>query len=221
VILVPDQLHGLGERPHYQPGELDREFEGLVSRHIRRRRGAVTYPLTTDDLTVLIEDHVENLDIYADLSPYGAGVEGVTAFSPGGRPRVLVSSQLGENEARENRLRTTLSHEFGHVHLHAYIIDLAIESGRLDRVKGSKIACKRETMISAPVKDWREWQAGYACGAVLMPAGAMREVVRNRRQTAGGNVDGLVEEVAKRFLVSREAATVRLKVLDLYPPSSA
>ena len=223
--LVPDLMHGLGMRPHYEPGELDRAFEKIASSHLRRRHGAVEYPLTTDDLTVLIEDHVDELDIYADLTSLGAGVEGVTAFKPGAKPKVLISSHLGESEARENRLRTTLAHEFGHVHLHAYIIDLAIEEGRLDRLRGSKITCKRETMLSAPQKDWREWQAGYACGAILMPAGRMTQLASDWRSGWSGPaalaMDALVGEVAQRFLVSREAAAVRLRVLKLTPEALA
>jgi hypothetical protein len=222
--LVPDLVHGLGMRPHYDPPELDRTFEKLVSQHLRRRRGTVAFPLTTDDLTVLIEEHVEELDIYADLSPLGPGVEGVTAFRPGGRPRVLICRDLGENEARENRLRTTLAHEFGHVHLHSFILDLAIEEGRLDRTRGAKITCKRETMLAAPQRDWRAWQAGYACGAILMPAGPMRAFVddwRKRGAAEEPGLDALVAEVAGRFAVSREAAAVRLKVLNLVPPPLA
>jgi hypothetical protein len=219
--LVPDLMHGLGLRPHYEPAELDRTFEKIASAHLRRRHGAVDYPLTTDDLTVLIEEHVEELDLYADLTNFGTGVEGVTTFKPGANPKVLISSHLGEAEARENRLRTTLAHEFGHVHLHSYIIDLAIEEGRLDRVKGSKITCKRETMLTAPQKDWREWQAGYACGAILMPAARMTQLAADWRGgwsgPAASAMDALVGEIAKRFLVSRDAAAVRLRVLNLAP----
>jgi len=146
-------------------------------------------------------------------------VEGVTAFKPGAKPKVQISAHLGENEARENRLRTTLAHEFGHVHLHSYIIELAIEERRLDRAQGAKITCKRETMLTAPQKDWREWQAGYACGAILMPAARMTQFVSDLRRDWSGAaeaaMDDLVGEVAKRFLVSREAAGVRLRVLNL------
>jgi hypothetical protein len=128
--LVPDQIHGLGLRPHYEPAELDREFERIVCA-FRRRRGNVDGPLTTDDLTLLIEDHVEDLDLYADLQSLGEGVEGVTAFAPGRKARVLISEGLSSAN-RENRLRTTLAHEFGHVHLHKYIIDLAVAERRID-----------------------------------------------------------------------------------------
>ena len=30
--------------------------------------------------------------------------------------------------------------------------------------------CHRDNMIGASERDWMEWQAGYACGAILMPA---------------------------------------------------
>ena len=44
-------------------------------------------------------------------------VEGVTEFQVGKKPRVLINRQLSEGRNMENRLRTTLAHEYGHVHL--------------------------------------------------------------------------------------------------------
>lgn len=219
--LVPDQLHGLGFRPHYEPAELDREFEKIVSTHLRQKYGSADRALSTDDLTVLVENYVSDLDLYADLTSFGIDVEGVTSFAPGQLPRVLISDKLGTSENRENRLRTTLAHEFGHVHLHKYIIDLAISEGRLS--SGTPIACKRETIVTAPRIDWREWQAGYACGALLMPARRLRQKVADWRVSWSGEpgeaLGALINDVAAAFQVSRLAAQVRLRVLGLDPQS--
>jgi hypothetical protein len=38
------------------------------------------------------------------------------------------------------------------------------DGGRREQV------CKRDGIINARQSDWTEWQAGYACGALLMPA---------------------------------------------------
>jgi hypothetical protein len=199
---------------------LDREFERLISAHLRRRHGSADRKVSTDDLTLLVEEHVDDLDLYADLSAFGLGVEGVTAFRPGARPKVLIDTALAEQEKRENRLRTTLAHEFGHVHLHRYIIDLAIDEGRIDRQRAAKIVCKRDTILSAPKVDWREWQAGYACGAILMPAQRLKQLVADWKsiesfETVGGAAEALVNHVATYFQVSRQAASVRLSVLGL------
>jgi hypothetical protein len=91
VKMVPDRMHGFGQRPHYEPRELDAMFEQLAVEFLRRKHGKVEFPFGTEDLKVFIEQHVDDLDQYADLSRYGPGVEGVTEFRPGkGKPKVAV-----------------------------------------------------------------------------------------------------------------------------------
>jgi hypothetical protein len=81
---VPDRTGRFAERPHYEGAELDRIFERLVTEFLEAHRGKIAFPITTDDLTVLIERDTEDLDAYADLSAYGSDVEGVTEFVPKG-----------------------------------------------------------------------------------------------------------------------------------------
>jgi hypothetical protein len=133
VRYVRDTLHGFRERPHYDPAELDTMFEKIVVDFLRQKHGKATFPLTTEDITVLIEQKVSDLDQYADLSAYGANVEGVTEFSRHGKPKVLISESV---HRYENRLRTTLTHEYGHVELHAYLF--ATEQRRLGLLPGQK-----------------------------------------------------------------------------------
>ncbi len=121
VKVVRDTMHGFGERPHYEPRELDSIFEKIVTDFLRKKQGEIEFPIQTDDLTTLIEEHVKDLDLYADLTKYGPGVEGVTIFARAGKPRVLISEYVHKHQ---NRLRTTLTHEFVHVHLHAYLFAL-------------------------------------------------------------------------------------------------
>ena len=65
---VPDRTGRFAERPHYADAELDRIFERLVTEFLKAHRGKITFPISTDDLTVLIERDTEDLDAYADLS---------------------------------------------------------------------------------------------------------------------------------------------------------
>lgn len=218
---VRDTLHGFSERPHYDPAELDTMFEKIVVEFLKKRYGSAKFPISTEDLTVLIEEAVSDLDQYADLTVYGPGVEGVTEFGRAGKPRVMISKEVHKYE---NRLRTTLSHEYGHVVLHAYLF--AIEHRRLGLQHGQKpnaIYCKRDSIVSAKKTDWMEWQAGYACGAVLMPKSRVRQVVGSAQERLGifGPVSpssdhgaGLIRAVMDEFSVSRDAATVRLKILS-------
>lgn len=211
-------------RPHFDPSELDRDCERIVGDFLQSRYGEVKFPISTDDLTGLIEKETSDLDHYADLSEYGHGVEGVTLFQPGGKPKVKIAASLSEGN-RENRLRTTLTHEYGHVRFHSYLFDPAFNSldlfdSKVDKVKPAVQIqiCKRDTMIDANRTDWMEWQAGHVCGAILMPATAMRKLISEKFPAlvsgAQTNVSALeasmIEEVQGAFSVSSEAARVRL-----------
>lgn len=223
---VRDNTGRFPQRPHYDPKELDRLFEQTITEFLRGRHGLVEFPISTDDLTVLIEQECEDLDSYADLSEYGAHVEGVTEFRRNRKPRVRISQHLGEAENRQNRYRTTLTHEFGHVKLHGYLFALDEPSTGLlqERARQNVIACKRDTIVGARQTDWMEWQAGYACSALLMPrTAAMRvagEYVRAQGlfgavSPADGHGQALISLFVERFGVSREAARVRLSVLGV------
>jgi hypothetical protein len=113
VQYVRDQTGRFQQRPHYKPEELDRECESIITGFIKGLHGEVRYPIETEDLKTLLERDTEDLDVYADLSTYGAEVEGVTEFKPGRKPSVKISSHLTENNRRENRLRTTLTMSTG------------------------------------------------------------------------------------------------------------
>lgn len=220
---VKDQTGRFSKRPHYAPDELDHECERLISSFLKDRHGSVAYPVSTDDLTILVESLADDLDLYADLSGDDGEVEGVTDFVPGRRPKVRISKRLSENANMANRLRTTLTHELGHVHLHSPLFDVE-QTGDLfvtSPVPESR-KCQRATIVQASRTDWMEWQAGYACGAFLMPVTALRAAIRDfmlaQRVAIGrfGSIStkghALITEVGRTFHVSRDAARVRLLV---------
>jgi Zn-dependent peptidase ImmA (M78 family) len=221
VRQVRDTQHGFGERPHYEQRELDDMFERLAVDFLKAKYGKAEFPLQTEDLKTLIEEHVNILDQYADLSKYGPGVEGVTVFRPAkGKPDVAVANSLQSNE---NRQRMTLAHELGHVRLHDHLFAMRDRqiSGLPPNHSPNGIYCKRDTMESAPVKDWLEWQASYAASALLVPATRLREVVGGIQQHLNifGAVEAtsehgrtLIDAVVKKFQVSPSAARVRLSV---------
>jgi len=244
--LVPDRSGRFAERPFYTSTELDAECEELISEFLARHRGRVEWPVRTDDLVTLLEEHVESVDLYADLAALGGEVEGVTDFFPGQRPRVRISKALSAAGNQENRLRTTLTHELGHVHLHRYLFDVAAQNAELFGGRASSVArgagttpkptkgiantshqCRRETILDAKEVDWMEWQAGYACGAFLMPRTPLRALVRGFGQRRVGldgvvegsqEAEGLIAEVISQFRVSRDAARIRLIKIDAFAP---
>jgi len=229
VKLIPDPTGRFAQRPFYEPGELDVECERTMSTFLRSLYGKVEYPVRTDDLTKLIERHVDDFDSYADLTThYGEGVEGVTEFRPGKKPIVRIHEILATDEFRENRLRTTLTHELGHVIFHTWLFDqrsapsLFPVKPRADDVQ----VCKRDTLLNAPQVDWMEWQAGHACGAFLMPGSRVKKVAQEVAiripppplEPLVPDSDygrALVLTLCERFHVSRDAAQVRAHRLGL------
>ncbi len=222
VKFVRDTLHGFSERPHYEPAELESTFEGIVTEFLRTKYGKVEFPFKTYDITSLIERDVSDLDQYADLTRYGDTVEGATEFKRNSKPKVFISNDV---HRYENRLRTTLTHEYGHVILHNYLFGLEQRKLNLGKHQSANtIYCKHATIIRAQKVDWMEWQACYASGVALMPKTYVRAVVKpilERMHIYGAAEQGsdagraIVQAVVKSFGVSREAAVVRLKILNL------
>ena len=228
--LIKDTTGRFALRPHFEPKELDAECERLIASFLRKRQGEVTFPIVTDDLTVLIEEHADSLDSYADLSDLGDDVEGMTEFFANRPPAVSISERLAEDPRRENRLRTTLTHEFGHVHFHRHLWDEKLNTRRLFDRKDStnKAICKRGTILDAKSYDWMEWQAGYVSGAILMPASHVCRLVdayceprglHGRVPVVSAHGQALIESLMQAFAVSEDAARVRLIKLDLLTQS--
>ncbi|PZR10407.1 MAG: hypothetical protein DI532_18290 [Azospirillum brasilense] len=214
------------QRLYLRAAEIDRDCERLVADFRRRRYGEVRYPLQTDDLTVLVEQY-SSLDQYADLSAEGDDVEGMTCFLPGEMPQVMISERLANEPRRENRLRTTLAHEFGHAFYHRAVFDqLFAAQPHLFRSSpaDTRTVCKRATMVETKEVDWLEWQAGYVSGAILMPASVVRRAISDLLSGYGIHGAALTgtapAEEAERhvmagFQVSADAARVRLRKLGL------
>lgn len=222
VRYIPDPTGRFAQRPFYTEAELDRECEGIVNTFLLRHRGKVEFPIATEDLKTLVEGEVQDLDQYADLRAYGSDVEGVTIFEPGRKPSVQIASHLADDDWRENRLRTTLTHEYGHVRFHGYLFEAHPRAADLFEpgpTKPQVVSCKRDGMIDAPKVDWMEWQAGHVCGAILMPSSAVRRTIVPIHERLGSPEPvriaseagkGMIEAVVVRFQVSRDAARVRL-----------
>lgn len=212
------------QRPWYEDGELDEQCEVLIEGFLLDRHGVVEYPVKTDDLIILIEKHADDLDCYADLSDHGADVQGVTKFGRDGTTSVRIDCELSaENQAwRENRLRTTLTHELGHVVLHGSLIPRLQPPHLGDDEIPALCRCTRDSVLEASPVDWLEWQAGYASGAFLMPITATRALAARCRAdwkmretfvVGGKPAADLVRWTQRHFDVSPTAARVRLSQL--------
>jgi hypothetical protein len=226
VRYVKDITGRFSMRPHYEPAELDRECEKILSAFFGRR---IPIPIETDRLASLIERDTSDFDPGADLSAYGPDVEGVTEFMASQKPKVRIVAELAYDEVRQNRYRTTLTHEYGHVHFHAHLFAGLRAPGLFSSAspKAGEQVCKRDTIIGARKTDWMEWQAGYVCGALLMPVAAVRRTVaayHERHKLFGpvaersAQAAGLIDAIRSEFQVSSEAARVRLIQLSHLQP---
>jgi len=206
------------ERPHYTNEELEQICEGAICGFLQDRHGTVKFPVSTEDLTVMIEKSVDDLDPYSDLDE---GIDGLTHFYPRKKPKVKISSRLQESYL-ENRLRTTLTHEHGHVILHGFMFAMAEDLKKLfdGQPKDTRNTCHRDHIHGGAV-DWMEWQAGFACGALLAPRTELLRVVKAFRGAEGleyadigTSADAgkrLIAKVMAEFQVSEDCARVRLE----------
>jgi Zn-dependent peptidase ImmA (M78 family) len=229
VKWVRDRTGRFVQRPHYDPDEINGECENVITTFVRQRHGGVAFPIETDDLVVLLEREANDVDIYADLSAEGPDVEGVTYFNPSAKPDVKIARHLAEEHWAIHRFRTTATHELGHVKFHNFLwvteprpalLFPEAEPGAAD----ISPRCQRDSIQPLAPTDWMEWQAGYACGAFLMPITYVKRTVADVRasghwqalsQAAGEQAWHLVASVAERFDVSTDAARVRLTQLRL------
>lgn len=226
---IPDRTKRFSKRPYFTEDELNSECESIIRDHLLKLYKKVEFPISTDDITKLIECDASDLDLWADLSKEGDDVEGVTEFWPSKKPSVKISKNLSENERQENRLRTTLTHEYGHVKFHGPLVALEYAERESSLFPDSspleRFVSKREAILDAPKVDWMEWQAGYICGALLMPKTDLIQVVQGYRKDnslLGDILDGsqegelLISLVIERYAVSRDAARIRLLKLGVF-----
>ena len=225
MMWIKDSTGRFPERPYYPQEDLDSLSEGWIVGFLLERYGRAEFPVSTEDLTVMIEGDTSDLDQYADLSGEGDDdeeVQGLTLFFPDRKPVVKIARELANSGRGEHRLRTTLTHEFAHVKLHAGLWPFNQPRLFPDAEQSPGPRCKRPGDTRGPRTDWMEWQAGYVSGAVLMPLTRLQQLVRksfhawgafNSVTTASVKGDDLIAMVAEQFGVSKDAARVRLAQL--------
>ncbi len=211
--MIPDRSGRFPERPYYEIEELEEECERIVESFLLSRYGQYSIPVPTEALEKLLERETAKVNLYCDLSGEGEEVHGVTEFFPGQKPNVSIARELSYQHWREHRKRSTLPHEYGHVHWHTWLFDRYC-------MRNERHKCLRTQII--PVSgdiDWMEWLAGYVSGAMLMPRSRVQLQVgafRGERRVEGRldqeSIEGqlLIQRTSELFKVSPDAARVRL-----------
>lgn len=219
----------------YEPSEIDTIMVSeLVSAKLMPKAD-------TDDLAVDVERFVQShlklrLDQYAELESH---VLGITEFCKGESPKVsinrdLTGSALDEEDATPGligRWRATVAHEAAHVLLHGHLYEVDPMQRGLFRSDAAPtpnqlLRClKRDVGYRQQPSDWREVQANMGMGALLMPKPVFVKAARHAIEAIGivdnaiqaGSVEHtqLVDQLAQRFSVSRQAARIRLSAFGI------
>ena len=189
------------------------------------------------DVEAFVEQHLgAQFDQYASLPP---DVLGQTDFRVGAPPLVMVNADLTGAALDDDdsplglrgRWRATVAHEGCHVLFHRCLFNLSPQQGSLfgedsdshEPAQRLQRCLKRDVLYGRMGADWREVQANMGMAALLMPrqlfvAVCQKEMVRlgkDRICADTPEADAIAGHLAKAFQVSRQAATIRLKTLEV------
>jgi hypothetical protein len=214
------------------------EIEARIEDELHRAGLFPTAGNSVVDVERLVEIYLGvDLDQHALLE---LTVLGCTEFRRGEPPRIQINRDLTGSAmdadasplGLQGRWRATVAHEAVHVVLHRDLIEPSADQPALfdentaHEGGGRVVRClKRDVRFDREPRDWREVQANYGMAALLMPRQVFMEVAR---EEAGGlrpeplpfaaGADAafaLAGRVAWRFMVSRQAASIRLETLGL------
>jgi Zn-dependent peptidase ImmA (M78 family) len=217
----------------FEPDEIERTMEQEL------RKANLLPPLETPavDLERLIQRHLGvALDQYAALEQ---GVLGKTEFYSDAKPKVFINRILTEAVDEEDcpagvrgRWRATMAHEAAHLILHRILYDpqliqLTMNSMSLPSDKTQLLRCGQGDISFRKATDWREIQANLGMAALLMPQSRFTACVQASMKAFGvssmemgsPNAIALIGQMARRFQVSRQAATIRFETLRLLSPA--
>jgi hypothetical protein len=189
------------------------------------------------DVEAFVEQHLgAQFDQYASLP---AAVLGQTDFRVGAPPLVMVNADLTGAALDDDdsplglkgRWRATVAHEACHVLFHRCLFNLSPQQGSLfgeddnshEQAQRLQRCLKRDVVYGRMGSDWREVQANMGMAALLMPrpllvAVCQKELLllgKDRVFTDSSEADAIAGHVAREFQVSRQAAMIRLKTLDV------
>jgi len=222
---VWDQTHRFRMRPDYTADELDDTFQVHVSEFLRRKYGEVAFPIPISDLRDLLEKETKTLDLRTDSHNEGGQFEVLVEFQRGNMPVVRIASKPSLEATLENRLRVAFAHAYGHILLHDFLFqsEEGLWLSLFDHPPEPRLTihrCRHESLTPLVDDDWMEWQAGFACGALLIPIDPLIALVREFRHSrdldlavlSDRSLDGatLIREVAERFQTSWNTAWIRL-----------
>ena len=146
--LLRDPLGRPIKRLYFKTEELDEQCERIIAEFMDRHAGGFRLPIPTSEIIRMIAAEAGELDLYADLPE---GLDGYTDYFADRNPTVKISQRLAATRYH-NRLRFTLSHEYGHVWFHAPLWRKPEQDPT--RPATPRWTCHRETIGNASENDW-------------------------------------------------------------------
>ena len=214
----------------------EEEFDAIAEHELQ---SAALYPMADKpavDIERFIQRHMKAvLDQHADLEE---GIGGAIMFGPTGI-KIFISRRLTEMVDEDDcpsgvrgRWRATMAHEAAHGLLHHRVywtsplqkslFEMAEED---EQDMAQTIKCSDSDIgFDLGAYDWREYQANRGMAALLMPRQVFLEVAKaeisylaSHRQPIWPGTSAhsmLVRRLAAKFVVSQQAASIRLKALE-------
>lgn len=211
------------ERPHFDPAEIDRIC-------VDELRKTGLYPCKAEGIRIdrFIEKRFGRAHEYEDLPP---GVLGYTEFTKNGVEKIVISSELAEDESdvARRRERATMAHEAGHGLLHAYLFAVETLATTLfgeEDCSSNQILCREvvgDQTVHRPKPSWSEYQANRAIGGLLLPRKHVMTALEPYLVSSGA-LGGALLDPARRGDAERVLATVfdvnpivaRIRLDDLF-----
>ena len=156
-----------------------------------------------DTMPVPVERVAHHLGLQVERAALGDDVSGILVVQDG-------RGMIGVNASQApNRQRFSIAHEIGHFVLHKGAMPVFIDK----QFFRPYLAVFRDANSSTG-EDWREREANAFAAALLMPAGMLGDAIREMHLDVAD--DDAIEELAKRFKVSRQAMSFRVANLSLH-----
>ena len=192
----------LTKHPERRPSARGARHPHVGARAAEARAAAVLESLHVIEPPVPVERVALQLGLQVERAALGDGISGLLVIQDG---RGIIGVNATQPAVRQ---RFTIAHELAHFVLHRDVMPVFIDKQFLRPY----LAAFRDT-ASSTGEDWLEREANAFAAALLMPA----EMVRLAIAELGVDVadDDALENLARRFQVSRQAMTFRVANLSL------
>lgn len=191
--------------PDYKPWDIEKSAQDFLSQYWSPREQWV-------DIETIIERDLDVLIDYSACDCFGT-IGTIGRRQSDNRLVIIVSEEIANRNP--NRYRFTLAQEVGHLLLH---------KGILESIATLEDALDFHNSLTRKQYEQLEYDANWCAGSILMPQHQFRDAVFDAYELWFGKigthigkmspdflVKRVIDELAKRYRVSSQAARIRLQ----------